>query len=110
MNAVLAPTYTVSFDNNTGKLTFLTGDDSSDFQIVADTKNYRYLGSNKSTTNSSSSGSLSSGNIVVEIHSNLHLHSENSNNRNNDFLVRVYPNSDVFSNIFYNAQSFEDMY
>ena len=53
MNAVLEPTCTVSFDSNTGKLTFSTGD-SSDFQIVADTKNYRYLGFDKSSANSSS--------------------------------------------------------
>lgn len=116
LNVVLSPTYTVVFDDKTGKFTYSTGD-SSEFSLITDTKNNRYLGFTKSSTNASSSGSLTSANVVdlagtkfVEIRSNLHLHSENTSNDNHDILTRVYPNSDAFSSIFYDSSSFSNIY
>jgi len=113
LNAVLVPTYTVSFDSNSGKFTYSTGD-ASEFQIITDTQNYKYLGFDKSSTNSSSSGSLTSSNVIdvsgsqyIEVRTDLPIHSENNSNLNRDVLLRVYPNSEVFSTIFYqnnNAQ------
>jgi hypothetical protein len=111
LNVVLVPTYSTAFSTNTGKFTFSTGD-SSEFVLVADTKNYKYLGFAISTSNSSASGSLVSTNVInisgteyIDILSNLQLASENSSNLNRDVLARVYPNSAAFSSIFYNATS-----
>ena len=116
LDAVLTPTYTVSHDSKTGKFTFSSGD-SSDFVIITDTKNYKYLGFNASSTNNSASGSLVSTNVIdvagtryIDIRSNLHTHSSNSSNNNRDLLARIYPNSDPFASIFYDHSSFEGVY
>jgi hypothetical protein len=109
LNVVLVPTYSVSFSTNTGKFTYSTGD-ASEFVLVADTKNYKYLGFAKNSSNSSASGSLVSTNVInisgteyVDILSNLQVASENSSNLNRDVLARIYPNSSAFSSIFFNA-------
>jgi hypothetical protein len=107
LNVALVPTYSVAFSSITGKFTYSTGD-NSDFDLITDTKNYKYLGFLPSTTNSSASGILVSANVVnlsgteyIDILSNLQIATENTTNLQKNVLARIYPNSSPFASVFY---------
>lgn len=118
MNTVLdalgvsGSTFTPAYSSSTGKMT-ITSSNLTEFSIVSNTKNNRYLGMSPSTTVSSASGVWTSPNVIdlagsafVDVYTNLPLASVNTRNIDHGLLVRVYPTASQFEQIVYTKADF----
>lgn len=106
LNTAGSYTYAMTYPSNTsasdtGKFTFTsTGSDSA---FVFTTFVYELLGFNKNTTNSFSSGTLISTNVIkFQLEDVLYLHSNLVGGENNDILAPIYVSSSPYlSNVSY---------
>lgn len=113
MDASTSFTWTITGNNLTNKISYTTTDD---FDIITDTVNYRWLGFDKSSTNSSSSSTLVSSNVVdlmatqyIDIRSNILVNSTYNRNRGDRYLLARIPTrvDNAFDTIFFSSQTMD---
>jgi hypothetical protein len=113
MNAVgLGVTFVATISSSTNKLSITAS--SGNFTITSNTKNYKYLGLNRSDSKASTSSVWVSecvldlsGTSYIDILTDLPLASSNVANSRNGLLNRIWVNSASFNKIFYSSESFD---
>jgi len=110
---VSGSTFTPSYSSTNGKMTIVSSN-LTEFSIISNEQNFRYLGMPPNTTVASASGTWISPRVIdlagtryIDIWSNLPLDSTNTRNQDKGILARVYPNADNWGQILYNKESFD---